>query len=232
MQNAKTHSHAAYGMTNVKPGTVLIRRLVCLHCAFCILHYGTHVSAQSQLLDRVLARVGTNAVTLTDVRAALGLGLVEAKPGTDQQAIALQGAIDRQLLLDEVERFPPPEPTAAAVAAEVAAMKAQAGAGFDALVASTGLDESRLQEVARQTLRIRDYIAQRFGTAAQVTQDEVRQYYDDHPDMFTRDGMRIPFEEAEPAVRQRASTERLDMTIDQWLRDIRMRAEVVIVDSK
>jgi hypothetical protein len=202
-----------------------------VHLALCLLHYGARTDAQ-QLIDRVLARVGSDAVTLTDVRAALGLGLVEAKPGTDQEAIALQRTIDRQLLLDEVERFPPPEPSAAAASAEVAAMKAQAGAGFDALVASTGLDGAKLEELARQTLRIRDYVAQRFGTTAQVTEDEARQYYDDHPDAFTRDGARIPFEEAEPAARQQASAERLSTTIDQWIRDLRQRADVVVVNSK
>ena len=63
-----------------------------------------------QLIDRVLARVGTSAVTMTDVRAALELGLVETKPGEDRQAVALQRTIERQLVLDEVARFAPPEP--------------------------------------------------------------------------------------------------------------------------
>jgi len=41
----------------------------------------------------------------------------------------------------------------------------------------------------------------------------------------------MPVEEAESSARQRASTERLRVTIDQWVRDLRMRAEVVIVGS-
>ena len=96
---------------------------------------------------------------------------------------------------------------------------------------STGLDEARLQQLARETLRTRAYIAQRFGTTVQVTEDEARKYYEDHPAEFTRDGVRMPFEEAEPSARQRASAERLRVTIDQWIRDLRMRAEVVIVGT-
>ena len=88
-------------------------------------------------------------------------------------------------------------------------MKARAGAGFDALVLATGLDEARLRQLARETLRIRAYVAQRFGTTAQVTEDEARKYYEEHPDEFTRDGVRMPFEEAEDEARQRASAERL-----------------------
>ena len=198
---------------------------MCLHFAFCILHY----DIAAQLIDRVLARVGTNAVTMTDVRAAIELGLVETKPSEDRQAVALQRTIERRLVLDEVARFAPPEPAADAVMEEVAAMKARAGAGFDALVLATGLDEAKLRQLARETLRIRAYVAQRFGTTAQVTVEEARKYYEEHPEEFTRDGVRMPFEQAEAEARQRASAERLRVTIDQWVQDLAKRAEVVIV---
>jgi len=201
-----------------------------LHLAFCILNCSVSARAQ-QLIDRVLARVGTNAVTMTDVRAALELGLVEAAPGENREAVALERAIERQLQLNEVARFSPPEPSAVAVSEEVAAMKMRAGAGLGALLTSTGVDEARLQQLARETLRIRAYIAQRFGTTGQVTEDEARKYYDDHPAEFTRDGVRMPFDEAETLARQRASAERLRTTLDQWVRDLRMRADVVIVGS-
>jgi hypothetical protein len=225
MQHSDIASQAAPGLKN---GRRWLYRILFLHSAFCILHCGVVVTAQ-QLIDRVLARVGTRAVTMTDVRAALGLGLVEIKPGEDAEAVALQGTIERELLLDEVRRFSPPEPPASAVAEEVARMKAHAGAGFEALAASTGLDEARLQQFARETLRIRAYIAQRFGTGVQVTEDEARKYYEEHADAFTRDGVRVPFEQVEAEARQRASAERLRTTIDQWTRDLRARSEVVIV---
>jgi hypothetical protein len=210
--------------------TVAGRFALCLHLAFCILNHAGTANAQ-QLLDRVLARVGTNAVTMTDVRAALELGLIEVKPGEDGQAVALDRTIDRQLQLSEVARFTPPEPPAEAVAEEVAAMKARAGARLDALLAANGLDEARLQQLARETLRIRAYIAQRFGTNVQATEDEARKYYEEHPDEFTRDGVRMAFEDAEVSARQRASSQRLRTTIDQWVRDLRTRAEVVIVGA-
>jgi len=230
MQN-ETLTGAVSVMTSAVSRVTWRRGVCCLHLAFCILHYCAPVHAQ-QLLERVLARIGTTAVTLTDVRVALALGLVEVKPGEDRETAALQRAIDRQLLLTEVARFPPPEPSAAAVAEEVSAMKSHAGPELDRLRASMGLDEAKLQELARQTLRIRAYTAQRFGTTAQVTMDEVRKYYDDHPDQFTRQGARVPFEEAEPTARQLASAERLRRTIDQWTRDLRTRAEVVVVGGQ
>jgi hypothetical protein len=183
----------------------------------------------AQLLDKVLARVGTRGVTLTEVRAAIGLGLVEVRRGEDADAVGLERVIERQIVLNEVGRFPTPDPTAAEVAEQVAAMKSHAGASYDRLAASTGLDDAKLQELARQTLRIRAYTTQRFGTTAQVTEEEARKYFDDHPEQFTRDGARLSFEQAAPAARQRASAERLRATTDQWVRDLRERADVVIV---
>jgi hypothetical protein len=207
-----------------------LRSAFLLSSAVCLLHGATGLEAR-QLLDKVLARIGTTAVTLTEVRAAVGLGLVEVKPGENAEAVGLERVIERQIVLNEVARFPPPEPTAAEVAEQVAAMKAHAGASYDRLAASAGLDETRLQELARQTLRVRAYTTQRFGTMAQVTEEEARKYFDDHPEQFTRNGVRLSFEQAAPAARQRASAERLGNTIDEWIRDLRARADVVIVGS-
>ncbi|HYS26576.1 MAG TPA: hypothetical protein VEP46_13260, partial [Vicinamibacterales bacterium] len=74
-------------------------------------------SAQ-QLLDRVLARIDGAPLTLTDVQAAIGLGVVQVPPGADAMAAGTQLMIDRQLELTEVQRFPPPEPDATPVARE------------------------------------------------------------------------------------------------------------------
>jgi hypothetical protein len=215
---------------NSVPSTSWYQLVLCLHSAFWILNYGATAQAW-QLLDRVLARVGTNAVTMTDVRTARELGLIETKPGENPEAVALERTIERQLMLDEVARFSPPEPADSAVTEEAAAMRSRAGSGFDALVVATGLDDARLRQFARETLRIRAYIAQRFGTSGQVTADEARKYYEEHPAEFTRDGVRIAFEEAEPVARQRASAERLRSTIEKWVRDLRSRSEVVIVGA-
>jgi hypothetical protein len=91
-----------------------------------------------------------------------------------------------------------------------------------------GLDEERLRDLARETLRIQAYVDQRFGTSVQVSEDDVRRYYDAHPQEFMRDGMPIPFAEAELAARRLASDERLRASVTQWLTDLRARAEVVV----
>ena len=201
--------------------------LYCLHLAFCLLNYSA-VSAQ-QLLDRVLARIGTEAITQTDVQALLEFGLIDARSATDPAAVQL--AIDRQLTLNEVARFPPSEPRANEVDQQLAEMKARVGGRLDAVMQATGLDESRVRGLARDTLRIRSYIQQRFGIKAQVGEDEARKYFDEHRDEFTRNGTPLTFEEAAADARQRAAAVRVQSAIAQWLQDLRGRSDVVLVMS-
>lgn len=184
-------------------------------------------AAQEQLLDRVLARIGTDAITQTDVQALLEFGLIEAASAAEPAAV--RQAIERQLELREVSRFPPAEPTAAAVEQQLAAMKARVGARLDAVMRANGLDETRVQGLARDTLRIRTYLGQRFGVTTQVGEDEARKYFEEHRAEFTRNGAPMTFEEAAGEARQRASTERLGRAVTQWLQDLRARTEVVLV---
>jgi hypothetical protein len=185
-----------------------------------------------QLLDRVVARVNGIAITLTDMNAALGLGLVDVAGGEDPHSAATRQLIERQLILAEVARFAPPEPDQAAIEREVAALKARAGARLDMLMQSTGLDEQRLRDLARESLRIQAYLSQRFGANLQVSDEEVEQYYRGHPEEFTRSGTLISYEEAAPVARQRASALRRSALIAQWLRDLRARAEVTTPQAR
>ncbi len=217
--------NAKFKMQNAHAGSWRI--VLCLHFAFCILHCSTIASAQ-QLLDRIVARLDGNAITLTDVQATLGLGVIQAPAGADPIESGAQQMIDRQLLLAEVQRFAPPEPDAAAIAREIARLTMNAGARLPALMQSTGLSDAQIREIARQDLRILSYLDQRFGPTVQVSDEEVAQYYRTHEADFTRGAEPMPFDEAEPIARQRASDERRRATIEQWIRDLRTRAEVAV----
>jgi hypothetical protein len=185
----------------------------------------SHAWAQV-LIDRVLARVDGAPLTLTDIEAAIGLGIVQGPSDA-----ATQQMINRLLELTEVQRFPPPEPPSAAVAAEAARLKMNAGARLQALMQSTGLTDQRIADIARDNLRIAAYLDQRFGTSVQVSDDEVANYYRSHEAEFTRGGDAVPLDDAETIARQRVSDERRRTIIDQWLADLRNRADVGVNGS-
>ena len=68
--------------------------------------------ASGEIIDRVLAILPGQIITQTDVQAALDLGLVEGSAGNDRIATGLSALIDRVLMLNEVRRVMPPEPSA------------------------------------------------------------------------------------------------------------------------
>lgn len=137
------------------------------------------LTVQAQLIERVLARVDGSIIMLSDVRAAMGLGLVAVPAGDAAEQAALEQLIERQVLLREVARFTAIEPTTAAIDELAASMKARAGANLPVLMQTTGLDDRRIRDLARDTLRLQSYVRQRFGEAATLRDEEVRQWTSD-----------------------------------------------------
>ena len=75
----------------------------------CVVLLAAPLAAQS-LLDRVVARVNGSVILLSDVRAAVMLGLVDGAAADSEDAV--EQMVQRALLIEEVNRFPPPEPVA------------------------------------------------------------------------------------------------------------------------
>jgi hypothetical protein len=121
----------------------------------------------AETIDRVLAVVAGQIITLSDVTAARALGLQAPGNTADPVRAVLSKLIDRELVLAEVERYAPPEPPAGAVEREIDAVRARfpSTETFDEALARSGLDDTHLRERVRQDLRIRIYEDQRFAAA-------------------------------------------------------------------
>lgn len=124
-------------------------------------------ASAAETIDRVLAVVAGQIITLSDVTAARELGLQTPGNASDPVRAVLSTLIDRELVLSEVERYAPPEPPADAVEREVERIRARFSSteAFDAALARSGLEDRHLREMLRQDLRIRGYEFQRFLTA-------------------------------------------------------------------
>jgi hypothetical protein len=123
---------------------------------------------RAETIDRVLAVVARNLITLSDVTAARELGLEAADGAADPVRAVLTKLIDRELVLAEVERYAPPEPAAAAVDREVQRVRERfpSADAFNAALVRSGIDETHLRETLRQNLRMTAYLDQRFAAAS------------------------------------------------------------------
>jgi hypothetical protein len=184
---------------------------------------------RAEVIDRVVATVGSRTVTLSDVRAAVALGLVPAGGGDEAGQAVLRALTDRVLMALEVERFGGTAPDEATVTRRVDDLTTRLGPDVMAgVMVRTGLDQPRLRALVREDLAIESYIGERFGGAVQPTEDEVREYYVGHPEAFTRGGAPIPFAEAEPAARQALVDQRKGQFVEGWLEGLRRRTPVTI----
>jgi hypothetical protein len=121
------------------------------------------LSGQAQeLVDRTLAIIAGRTVTLSDARTALALGLVE---GAEVDSGVVQRLVDRELMLREIDRYDPPEPSAERIDERLAAARAAAGGqdGLARVLRDGGFAERRLRAWIRDDLRIEGYLQQRFA---------------------------------------------------------------------
>jgi hypothetical protein len=185
------------------------RALVAAVCA--LLSGLCPVGVRAEVIDRVLAILPGQIITLSDVEAALDLGLVEVPGGSERLAGGLSAVIDRVLMLNEVRRVAPAEPSSAAVDSRVARIRQRFGGSAEVsrVLAARGLDETVLRLYAADDLRLASYLDERFSAAAQPTDDEIRQ--------------------AGESARQRLTDDRRRTLIVAWTAELRRRADVTVL---
>jgi hypothetical protein len=187
----------------------------------------------AELVDRVLAIVGGQVVTLSDARAVLEFGLVQPRRGVEPTSDAVQYLVNRQLMLSEVDRYSAPSPDPAQLAKRMAVIRARYSddAAYRQALARTAFTESRLRDLLGDNLRIESYLDQRFNAAAQPTPEEVERYYLDHRGEFMRDGKLLPLEEVRAQAQAKVTAERRNFLIAEWLDRVRRRFAVNTLDA-
>ena len=188
-------------------------------------------SVRAEIIDRILAVVDTQIITLSDVRAALKFGLVPEDVAVDPTGAVLQRLIDRRLMLIEVDRYAPPEPGEAAVNASLAAVERRFkdALALEIALNQSGLTREELRRQLRDVLRIDSYLQQRFSATAQVSDDDVVRYYREHSEEFMRDGQVRPFDEVRDLARARAIESQRAVSARQWVEGLRRRGSVQLL---
>jgi hypothetical protein len=178
------------------------------------------VPAGAQVVDRVLAVVDGRLVTLSDVRVSTALGLIQA----DEVRVAADRWIERLLILQEVDRFAPPEPAAAEIDGRLA--RVLASPATSTRLAELGVTEDWVRRWVRDDLRIESYIEQRFAGSLEPGPEEMENYFRQNPGELMRDGRRLGEAEAQALARERLMTSRRRALVSDWLDGLKRRAAI------
>ena len=186
--------------------------------------------AAAQLVDRVAAVVGSGVITLSDARAVLAFGFVQSGGG-EPIAEAVGYLVNRQLILDEVNRYAAPAPDPALLERRLSEVRARFpdAASLQRTLDATAMTELRLRDFVSDTLRIEAYLDQRFNAQAQPSPDEVERYFQYHQAECSSGGEVPPFETIRPRVQERVLAERRTALIADWLDRLRRRSTVAIL---
>src|SRR5688572_1623049 len=183
--------------------------------------------AQPELLDRTLALVGGQPITLSDARAAIALGLIDNPKGS--MTDVTMRLVDRALVLCEVQRYAPATAEESLVESGLAATRRRLGGAFNATLEAPGLTETRVRGWIPDDLRTQAYLAQRFASASLPSDSEVAAVYNRQRAEFDTSG--LTFEQAAPIVRERLIEERRRELVVDWVADLRRRTDVVILQQ-
>jgi hypothetical protein len=191
---------------------------------------GIAAIVEAEIIDRVLAVVSGAVIMQSDVLAAFELGVVASGTTDDPVAAGLSQLIDRQLILAEVDRYVPPEPSADAIEGAAQQVRARFATpqAYESALARSGMGEARLRRMLRDELRIRTYLDERF-TVPPPTDDELGRYYREHLGTFTRGGQIVPFDAARAEITAAVATSRRSALVSDWVGGLRRRAEISIL---
>ncbi len=184
-------------------------------------------AVRAEIIDRVLAVVDGAVITLSDVTAASELGLVPEDVADDRIGAVLARLISRQLILTEVDRYTPSEPTEQAISQEVETVRARfpSEEAYASALTRSGLDDKRLRLLLRDSLRIRAYLEQRFPVPP-AGEEELRRYYNEHLQEFAQAGQPAPFENVRTRIEQAVVSARREVLVDDWVNGLRRRADI------
>jgi hypothetical protein len=186
---------------------------------------------EPRVVDRVVAVVEGRAITLSqlefEVRVALIQqgGLAAAEVPLDQAALrcGLDLAIAQRLASNEADRlqaFPVDE---AEVVAAINAMREKLGAkAYQGFLARWDTDEPHLASVLARSIRADRFLSSKVRLRTQVSEAEVRKYYDDHPQGQRYEAIRV-------ALREKLMREKYQQAVADEIAQARRTADVRLV---
>lgn len=212
---------------NTKAATLRCAIGLAIALLFC-----TGAGLRAELIDRILAVVEGQPITLSDARAAPTFSLVDVPRSGDPIGAALDRLIERELILIEVRRYQPAEPAMSSVQARLDEVRKRFPPDMKAYQRAlqlTGMTEPRLEAFVRDTLRAETYMNDRFATAAPPTDDELVRYYREHETEFIVNGVLPPFETVRSRVLERLLAERRQRLMANWIAGLRRRSDIQIL---
>jgi uncharacterized RDD family membrane protein YckC len=176
--------------------------------------------AEAVVVERVLASVNGQLVTLSDVVAYQTLSGSPEHPKEN----VVRALVDRRLLLEEADRFAIPVPDTSEIAVRASAVAIHLGGpdGLTRALDRLGWGPDELRAWIIDELRVTEFLNQRVYFFVIIPPADIDAYIDDHRNEFAD----VSVEDARALAEERLVQERGDAKRDQFLAGLRAKATV------
>ena len=186
-------------------------------------------TAPAERIDRVVAAVNNEGITLSDLRQAVRFNEEMGGASRDRKNIeaeTLEALINKRLLLHEARRLSLAEVTEQDVNAEVGKVRSRLGSdkAFRDFLQRMDMTPEQLGRMLGERLLVERFVEKKVGLFVRVGRDEARKYFDDHPEEFK--GKR--FAEVSKAIVALLSEEKTGQQITRYLAELRSKADIRI----
>ena len=195
---------------------------------------------RTEVIDRLMAVVNRQIITLGDVEQELRMQVVDPS-GKDlagvnstqqqkmSQEVVVQRLIEQTLIREQIQQFPGLEIDDEQVESQIASVEKNVG-GAEKL-AEMKIDVGALRDRLRWQLQVMKFIDYRFRQFVVVDTKEIEAYYQNQflPELQKRNAVPAPaLADVEERIRKIVTEEKLNTQVDEWLASLRKDATIEI----
>ena len=192
-------------------------------------------AAGAVVIDRIAVVVGKHAIKLSDIDRDLRVTEFQNREPLNLSGAARKKAggrlVDQTIIGDEIVNGGYQRPSESDADALAAKLRTDRFGGSDArmrqALAQYGITEDVLRAELLWQLEVLRFIDQRFRPGVNVTDEELRDYYNQHRSELTRQYPgAAAFETLEPKIREKLEGERINQAFEEWLDRARQRTRI------
>ena len=192
----------------------------------------------AEIVDRVAAIVGREAITLSQVRTQLHVValLNQAEPDSLEAGgeAALRSLVDRRLAMQDLALTPfllAPEEEVEGPLQGLRQRTFAGGRDFAAALAHYGLTEDDCRTFLREQVSFERYVSFRFGTGQEVSSGSVEAYYRDEyvPGQTERGAIVAPLESVRAQISEVIAERQANVLLEQRILELRALTHIEIL---
>ena len=204
-------------------------RIIAASIALVIAVFMLPFAARAELMDHIAAAVNNEVIPESELADVIALNERFGKPGTDRRTVeseTLEGLITRRLLIQEARRLRFVEVSDQDKAAEVDKFRTRfaSDAAFGDFLRTLDMMEQELAVMLGERLLVEKFVEKKVGLFVRVTRAEAEAYFREHAAEYPGQH----FQDVQKNIVAILTNRRVGQQLDQYVADLRGRAEIRI----